>query len=210
LASHRPAPGTGATSPFGVRRNTIANNTSIHNGFQVPGAGAAVGIFTFLPGGRVSENVIVHNELKNNGLPGVAMHAHGQDEDLDNNVILANTIASNGADTEDAATPGRTGINVFGVSPINGTSITQNLILNEDVDIVVNITGVSPFAIAGVHLNYFINSKIGIDNLAPSGYVDATENWWGCPDGPGNAGCAKVLGVVYFKPFLIPFYYRGH
>jgi len=88
--------------------------------------------------------------------------------------------------------------------------ITQNLILNEDVDIVVNITGVSPFAIAGVHLKYFLNSKIGIDNLAPSGYVDATENWWGCPDGPGNAGCAKVLGVVYFKPFLTPFYYGGH
>src|SRR5579872_395431 len=170
MASHPPAPGTGATSPFGVRRNTIANNASIHNGYQVPGAGAGVGIFTFLPGGRVSENVIVHNELKNNGLPGVAMHAHGQGEDLDNNVILANTIASNGADTEDAATPGRTGINVFGVSPINGTLISQNLILNEDVDIVVNTTGVSPFAIAGVHLNYFLNSKIGIDNLAPSGY----------------------------------------
>jgi parallel beta-helix repeat protein len=209
MASHPPAPGTAATSPFGVRRNTIANNASIHNGYQVPGAGAGVGIFTFLPGGRVSENVIANNQLKNNGLPGVAMHAHSPGEDLDNNVILGNTISGNGADTEDAATPGSTGINVFGVSPINGTMISQNVISNEKVDIVVNTTGVSPFATAAIHLNLFLNSKIGIDDLASSGYVDATENWWGCADGPGSPGCAKVLGMVFFKPWLSPFKYGG-
>ena len=44
LASHPPAPNTGLTSPPGVYSNTIANNESFHNGYQVPGAGAGVGI----------------------------------------------------------------------------------------------------------------------------------------------------------------------
>ena len=45
LASHPSAPNTGLTSPPGVYSNTIANNESLHNGYQVPGAGAGVGIF---------------------------------------------------------------------------------------------------------------------------------------------------------------------
>ena len=28
-------------------------------------------------------------------------------------------------------------------------------------------------------------TNIGVDNIG-TGTVDATENWWGCPDGPGK------------------------
>lgn len=196
MASHPPASGSGG--PLGVVHNTIANNDSFHNGYQVPGAGAGVGIFTFLPGGTVSGNVVINNRLRNNGLPGVAFHAHGPDEDLNDNVIVGNEISGNGADTEDAATPGPTGINVYGFSPITGTVISQNVIKDEADDIVV-----STDAQVDVHLNSFFDHTVGVNNLG-TGTVDATENWWGCSGGPGAEECASVdgSGEVLLTPWL--------
>lgn len=195
LASHPPASGSGG--PLGIVHNTIANNDSLHNGYQVPGAGAGVGIFSFLPGGTVSGNVVINNRLRNNGLPGVAMHAHSPAENLNDNVIVGNEISGNGADTQDAATPGPTGINVYGFSPITGTVISQNLIKDEADDIVVNTD-----AQVDAHLNNFFDHTVGIDNLG-TGTVNATENWWGCFGGPGAEECASVAGSgVLFTPWL--------
>lgn len=195
MASHPPV--SGSASPLGVTHNTIDKNQSIHNGFQVPGAGAGVGIFTFLPGGTVSDNVVSNNQLEDNGLPGVAFYAHGPDEVLNDNLIVGNQISGNGADTEDAATPGPTGINVFGVSPITGTVISQNVISQEDYQVVVN----TPTQV-NVHLNNFLDKTVGVDNLG-AGTSDATENWWGCSGGPGAQGCASVGGSgVLSTPWL--------
>lgn len=196
MASHPPASGT--RSPLGITQNTIAGNTSSHNGYLVPGAGAGVGIFTFLPGGTVSENVVINNVLTNNGLPGVAFHAHGLGEFLNDNVIAGNQISGNGADTEDAFTPGPTGINVYGVSAITGTVISQNVIAQESYQIVVNTP-----AQVNVHFNNFLDNTVGVDNLG-AGTSDATENWWGCAGGPGSAAdCATVAGTgVLFAPWL--------
>jgi parallel beta-helix repeat protein len=188
MASHPPAAITGATTPFGIKHNTIANNTSDHNGTQVPGAGAGVGIFTFLPGGTVSGNFISNNRLTNNGLPGVAFHAHGTGEDLSNNIIVGNQISGNGADTDDAATPGTTGINVFGVSAITGTVISQNTITREGQDIVLNTP-----AQVDINLNDLVGGGTGVDNIG-TGTGDATENWWGCAGGPGASGCTSISG----------------
>jgi hypothetical protein len=195
MASHPPASGSG--SPLGVTHNTIDNNQSIHNGTQVPGAGAGVGIFTFLSGGTVSDNVVSDNQLEDNGLPGVAFHAHGPDEVLNDNLIVGNRISGNGADTDDAVTPGPTGINVFGRSPITGTVISQNVISQEGYQVVVNTP-----AQVNVHLNNFLDKTVGVDNLG-AGTSDATENWWGCSGGPGAQGCASVGGSgVLSTPWL--------
>ncbi len=198
LASH---PAYSRTT-LGVVHNTIANNASLHNGYQVPGAGAGVGIFGFLPGATVSGNVVINNRLMNNGLPGVAFHAHdtgGAGEDLSDNVIVGNQIAGNGADTADAATPGTAGINVFGAYAITGTVISQNVIDNQAYDIVVNTD-----AEVNVHLNKLLGSDaVGLDNIG-SGTANATENWWGCPGGPGAQGCSTVEGTgVLFTPWLM-------
>jgi hypothetical protein len=208
LASHPPAPGTGS-DPFGVFNNTIAHNDSTRNGYQVPGAGAGVGLFAPGPGNKVYANVVIDNDLTNNGLPGVAFHNHAAPEgtqsavNFNDNVIANNRISGNGADTEDAATPGPTGINVFGLVPILGTVISGNLIYNEQDDIVTNTP-----AQVDVHLNDLVGARVGLANIGP-GTVDATENWWGSPGGPGTRGATAVSGSgITFTPWLtypIPF-----
>jgi hypothetical protein len=198
LASHVPyQPITGPVSPLGVFDNTIAENESSNNGLAVEGAGAGVGIFDSAPGTQAYGNVVINNRLKDNGLPGVAMHSHTPGQNLNDNLIVGNRISGNGADTEDAATPGPTGINVFGVSSITGTVISGNVIDDEAVDIATKTP-----AQVNVHLNDLLGEKIGVDNLG-TGTVDATENWWGCPGGPGAEECTTVKGPgVFFTPWL--------
>jgi hypothetical protein len=106
MASHAPAPGS--TAPHhGVVHNTIADNESIHNGFQVPGAGAGAGLSADGSGpGLISGNVVIHNKLINNGIPGVAFHSHAPGDTFADNMIVANQISGNGADLFDTATPG--------------------------------------------------------------------------------------------------------
>jgi hypothetical protein len=197
LASHAPATITKSNSPLGVFHNTIANNDSSRNGRQVPGAGAGVGIFDSVPGAQAYGNVVINNEVKDNGLPGVALHSHTPNQNLNDNVIIGNRISGNSADTDDAATAGPTGINVFGISPITGTVISQNVIFDEAIDIATH----TPAEVA-VHLNDLLDGKIGVDNIG-AGTVDATENWWGCPGGPGDEECTTVSGPrVFFTPWL--------
>jgi hypothetical protein len=78
-----------------------------------------------------------------------------------------------------------------------GTVISQNVIDDEAIDIVTN----TPSQVA-VHLNDLLDGKIGVDNIG-AGTVDATENWWGCPGGPGEEECTLISGPrVFFTPWL--------
>jgi hypothetical protein len=94
----------------------------------------------------------------------------------------------------------RVGINVnsgFGGTPITGTVISGNVIDHEAIEIAVNTP-----AQVEVHLNNLLDDTIGVDNLG-LGVVNATENWWGCPGGPGAEECAGVGGAgVLFSPWL--------
>jgi parallel beta-helix repeat protein len=204
LASH-PLAGGGPTAA-GVFHNTITGNNSKHNGYQVPGAGAGVGIFSPAPFTKAYGNVVVNNTLTDNGLPGVALHAHSPGAGLNDNMIAANTISRNGADTEDTFTSGPTGVNISGgdngsgvpLAVITGTIIAGNTIENESIGVATKTN-----SLVEVHLNDFINLPTGVDNLA-SGLVGAKLNWWGCANGPGAPGCAAVIGVnVLTIPFLV-------
>jgi parallel beta-helix repeat protein len=189
LASHRPV------APNGVYHNTVAGNRVLGNGLQ--GEGAGVGMFTPAPGTATYGNVVVGNVLVGNRLPGVALHSHAPSQNLRDNQIVRNYIAANGADTDDALTPGPTGINVFGVSPVTGTTISGNVIEHEDVAIAVRTA-----ARVDAHRNDLRNHRVGVANLG-GGTVDAIENWWGCAAGPGGRGCASVLGPsVAVVPWL--------
>jgi Right handed beta helix region len=214
LASHPPA---GSAPPFfaphyGVDNNTISENVVSRNGVKVGGAG--VGLFSDGAGpGRVSGNVIIRNELTGNGIPGVALHTHvgpafgAPPDNMSGNTIVGNFISGNGPDIDDTATPGPTGININsggGGSPVTGTIISQNIIRDEDVDIAVNTP-----AEVDAHLNDLLGGKIGVanvcalDHAACTGTIDATENFWGCHDGPGHKGCSTTSGSnILWTPWL--------
>ena len=194
LAAHPPA--ATPTTPFEIARNTISGNDVEENGLS--GEGGGVGIFA-VPGigGIVARNVVIHNTLVGNSIPGVVFHSHAPGDNLNNNAIIENDIARNGADRFDAATPGPTGINLYGASPIQGTLILKNRIEGEQIDIAVKTP-----AFVSMHLNALFGPAIGVDNLG-GGSIDATENFWGCRRGPGTAGCTTVVGPhVTVAPWL--------
>jgi hypothetical protein len=197
LASHAPATISGLKLPAGVYHNTISGNTSSGNGTQ--GAGAGVGIFAPSPGTKNYGNVVINNTLTGNGQPGVTMHNHAAPPNtppvnLDDNVITGNQISGNAADNGDAATPGTAGIDLFSKAPVNGTIIAGNKILSEQIGVAVNI----PSGTVQVHLNN-LTSTAGVNNLG-AGKIDASNNYWGCTAGPGNYGCAGVVGTVTVGP----------
>ena len=215
LASHPPS---GKTSPpfaphHGVNHNTVAENISTANGVKIGGAGA--GMFSDGAGrGRVSDNVIIANTLTHNGLGGVALHTHVGPafgfpaDDMSGNKIIANTIAGNLRDLFDTATPGRVGININsgdGASPVRGTVISQNVISDEDIDIAVNTP-----AEVDIHLNTLLGVGIGVGDVCAldgshvcTGTIDATENYWGCPAGPGQHGCTTISAPrILWTPWL--------
>jgi Fe2+-dicitrate sensor, membrane component len=133
-------------SGAGVFHNTISGNDSSYNG------GPGVGIFAPGPGSKAYGNVVVNNRLRGNGLPGVTMHNHAAPgvngvpaflppPIFNDNVILGNDIAANSQDFEDAATAGPTGINIYSVGPMTGTIVSQNVIHQEALDIVIRSSG---------------------------------------------------------------------
>ena len=146
------------------------------------------------------------NFLKGNGLPGIAIHAHAPNQNLNDNMLVGNTILGNGADTEDAATPGPTGINLYAFVPATGDIISGNSIHNETVDVAI-----STAALVQVEFNNLLGGNTGLDNIG-TGSVDATEDWWGCPHGPvaGN-NCSTITGAnVLFTPWLFAPVEPGH
>jgi hypothetical protein len=139
----------------------------------------------------------------------VVFHGHSATDNIQNTIVVGNTISGNGADTNDALTAGTTGINFFGahtVSPLvpgglSGTQIYGNTISNEDDAISYN-SGVPLM----VHFNNLINvGNAGVNNTDSTGLgsVDASQNYWGCSAGPTNTGCSSVGGTnVTTSPYL--------
>ena len=100
------------------------------------------------------------------------------------------------------------GININsgrGGSPVIGTVISQNVIRDEDVDVAVN----TPTEV-DIHLNDLRGGKIGVADVCAldgaticTGSIDATQNYWGCPAGPGGPGCSTVSGSdIRVAPWL--------
>ncbi len=211
LASHGVAPGVTPVAhgvSFGVKENTIADNVSEHNGYQVPGSGAGVGIFAPGPGTINTGNVVIDNVLKNNGQPGVAMHNHAAPGVngvpgflppvvFNNNKIIGNYFSGNGTDEFDGGKP--TGINIYSMGPVWGTVVAQNSFQMEGIDTAFDLPaggGVSE------HFNNFGSGAVGVQNMGAAP-VDAAENWWNCPGGPGASGCATTAGSnVMDMPWL--------
>jgi parallel beta-helix repeat protein len=196
--------------PFGVYNNVIYGNTSTGNGTSLAGAGAGVLLAVGAPGEMIMNTLIIGNTITNNGIPGVVFHGHSPTPTIENTIVAGNTISGNGADVGDAVTPGTTGINFFGAHTSSapggllGTQIYGNTISDQQYDIIYN-SGV-PLT---VHLNNLLFSPtITVAGLANTdttgiGSVDASQNYWGCSEGPAAAGCSAVVGSnVNSNPYL--------
>ena len=210
LASHPAAAIAHPTGPFsfGVYQNTVVKNQSSYNGLN-NGGGAGVGMYAAGPGMQNYGNVAIDNLLVGNGLPGVAMHNHASipgapPVTFRDNSVIDNHFRGNGPDTEDAATAGPTGINVYSALPLTGIVITGNVMEDEAIGISFNSPAAGPNAPAQMqaHLNIFEAKSIGISTLGKA-TVDGTLNWWGCAQGPSYANCATTTTGVAFNPWLI-------
>lgn len=177
---------------------------------------SGIGMFTnpgIPPGGATKAygNLISKNVVEDNGQPGIAIHVHAANGNADDNMIVGNIVSGNGGDSEaEGNSPPNMGIellsngsfgNGFGTAaPIAGTTISGNKVSNEDIDVWVGNTATD----ANVFLNNLIgNGAIGVKN-AGTGTVTATDNWWGCPQGPGSGNCSSTsgAGTVVSSPFL--------
>lgn len=211
LASHVayvPA-GTTATIPaaYGVSHNTVYANRIRANG-NLNGGGAGVGIFASAPGTMSFGNVVVANYLAENGHPGISLHGHAPNQVLNDNLMLGNTLANNGADTSDAATSGPTGINLYSLLPVSGNMMIGNAIQGESIDVSIKAPGIpvgSAPVPALVQFNALEGNGVGVLNNSVGATVNATENFWSCPNGPTIAGsCSMVAGSnVLWSPWLL-------
>ena len=67
------------------------------------------------------------------------MHAHAPGESLNDNMVVGNTVVSNGADTGDTHTPGRRASTSSRARPLSGNMISGNSIQSESYDVALNI-----------------------------------------------------------------------
>ncbi|HTJ29115.1 MAG TPA: right-handed parallel beta-helix repeat-containing protein [Acidobacteriaceae bacterium] len=208
MASHGAANASGPIQAlnYGIWHNIISSNQSYHNGTVIPGSGAGVGIFAPGPGATNMANIVIGNDLHDNGHPGVAMHNHASIPGappvvFNDNKIIGNHIYNNGSDTADGATSGPTGINIYSAGSISGTVVAQNTVDNESIGIAFKAPANSTLI---THLNNFNANITGVENLG-SGTIDATENWWNCTYGPGSSSsCANPSGSnVTTLPYLL-------
>lgn len=81
-----PAPGVA-----GVYRLVLHNTSN--------GKGAAgIGVFAGTVRRRGVGNAVIGNAAMHNGLPGVAIHSHTPFQNIEDNVVVKNTVAANGPD----------------------------------------------------------------------------------------------------------------
>ncbi len=197
LASHVQAPFSGVAVPPGVFHNTIYGNHSASNGLA-NGGGAGIGIFASIPGAAAYGNVVANNYVNKNGIPGISMHSHVPGQNMTNNMLVGNMVVDNAADTEDAATPGPTGINLYSAGANAGNIISGNTIQRETDDVAI-----SDPSLVLVMFNNLMGHNTGVDNIG-TGPVDATWNWWNCFSGStGGGSCSSANGKhILTTPWL--------
>lgn len=154
------APGTSNPTLGGVYDNTITENVIVGNGTASPGAGV---LFAApFPGTASYGNTATDNVILNNGNSGVTIHSHAPFQDVNGNVIENNQIGRNNLlGDSDAGDPLTTGVLVFsdasaGASPVQGTVITNNHIVNDtDGIFLANASGTTttPNHYSAVHVD---------------------------------------------------------
>ncbi len=144
LAGHSPEAFVGGKtqpSKAGIYDNKIVDNVALEDG--ILGGGAGILLASPLPGGGVYDNLVRGNVANDSGLPGITLHSHTPDQDLNGNRFIDNQLSLNGS-TGDAGKPGdedtplrkTAGIEIFSaVTKLEGTVVKGNQISKEQVGI---------------------------------------------------------------------------
>lgn len=69
----------------------------------------------------------------------------------------------------------------------------------------VNVDDAAHAGVLDVHGNGITGNGVGVrtGDADPGDGIDATENWWGCNEGPGQPGCDTFSGGVTADPWLV-------
>jgi parallel beta-helix repeat protein len=135
LASHSPlAVANGVPQPnlAGVHDNLIVGNVANDNGLLGEGAGILVAAAG--PGSGAWGNRIIGNEANGNGLPGITIHSHAPNQNLDNTSIIGNRLSNDAL----AGNNGSPGDGDFGVSGTTGIIVASAVVPLNNVQIVGN------------------------------------------------------------------------
>jgi len=157
-------------SVAGVYRNKILDNVVTGNG--VKGEGAGVLFANAGPGTASYDNLVQGNYIAGNGLPGVTMHAHtlppGGHEDLNGNVIVANSIGKNNLDGDTLdGPPGPADLQTTGVLVFSGgTPVTVKIAFNRISNNSIGIWLSKPVTAKGLGTNKFrhVTTPISANN----------------------------------------------
>jgi len=135
---------------------------------------------------RGSQATVMGNTIQNNDNQGIEI-SDGEDV-----FVASNEVSHNNG----------SGILLEGddVSNLQAPSLQANHIHDNDVGLVIKGGVKDP----GIHHNDIHANRggVGLDAQRADHPVDATENWWGCPDGPDDQACDNVLGDVVTEPWL--------
>lgn len=204
-------------------QNNVANTATTGNGGI--GGGILVGSFTSL--------TMTNSQMLNNQAP-QATGAKGKGGAINlgafsHSNIHGSTINGNQAAGDGGAIWANQGLTIDQGTVISGNTSGGNggglWSDNQDIDITalsrITITGNSATGNGGgihvdasspqvVHINFsrIVNNTAaagtGFDNI--NGTVDATDNWWGCNQGPSTAPCDTVNDpntLVTFDPWIV-------
>ncbi len=83
------------------------------------------------------------------------------------------------------------------------TILAENSIVGHDIGILVeNWGGAGSLYDLAAHHNRIVDNGIGVSSTITATFA-AADNWWGCNDGPGAAGCDPIFGPVGYDPWIV-------
>jgi nitrous oxidase accessory protein NosD len=193
---------------------SIVNNTINASEYTTTPDWTSTGILLFSPGSGV---VVTGNSLTGDQ---VGIYAYG----ANNSTICDNIVNGSSWDAVDIYASSVVNFcrNIITGAKDNGVwigassniSVTDNVLTNNGNGPLPG--GVTDPGAGGIQVdagtvlaslliknNTFMGNRYGVFNNIPSlGDVDATGNYWGCPDGPSSTSCDPVSARVLYDPIL--------
>lgn len=162
---------------------TVTNNNQLLNNDG--------GIYSWTPG---ESAIITGNTIENARYSGI-------DIDEGSATINSNWINGNASGPRNGIVVG----SYIGATETSSATILQNSITNPTLSGILlydedTADGIIPTAV--VHFNRISGNATGLNNTLSSSNIDATNNFWGCNDGPNNIGCDTTTGAVTVSPWL--------